>query len=161
LNPDGTLCTTLHRQGHKGIISVEESSCPIETISTTLVSYSSPVFCTTQLTGKKEQLLQQQLYELASSQVEKEMSVPQPPLSDYTTSVYHSDFNSTNRATPNDQDEIAHDMNEESVTFWRHNVDSVTGVSQSLQLTSPFHRNSAFTMPVEYYLNQPKPHDNY
>ena len=53
-----------------------------------------------------------------------------------------------------------HDLYIESpVSYWTANTNKVTGITQQTQATkSPFGKNTAFSTPIEHYLDQPKPH---
>ena len=47
---------------------------------------------------------------------------------------------------------------ESPATYWSDNIGNATGVSQVKVQSAPFHKNSAFSTPIEDYLDQPKPH---
>ena len=54
----------------------------------------------------------------------------------------------------------SHDLYSESpVSYWTSNTEKVTGITQQTQAAkSPFSKNTAFSTPIEHYLDQPKPH---
>ena len=78
----------------QGLVSLNALSSPMETCSTTNTSFTVPEPCPVQIVGKKNQLLKQQLYELASSQVDDVIN-PAPPKMDYTTTT-KGDYTSGN-----------------------------------------------------------------
>ena len=54
----------------------------------------------------------------------------------------------------------SHDLYSEApLSYWATNSDKVTGMTQQTsKAQSPFSKNTAFSTPIEHYLDQPKPH---
>ena len=63
----------------QGILSTQTTTDMESTFS---VSYSPPKPCTVKIIGKRQEILNQQLYELAKTQIDQETS---PPTIEYTS----------------------------------------------------------------------------
>ncbi|XP_011406275.1 PREDICTED: sperm-associated antigen 8-like [Amphimedon queenslandica] len=155
-NPDGTLCTNLHRVGHKGLLSVHSDSSTMETATTSGVSYTPSVHSDEfkELRGggeggKRENKLKKELYKLVESELEEEIVKAMPPPFDFKT-VTKQDFMASG-FIPQEKEQV-HNFEDDSATFWRHNIHSITGVSPVVDSSSPFKRNTAFSTPIEQRL---------
>ncbi|KAL5515702.1 hypothetical protein EMCRGX_G000906 [Ephydatia muelleri] len=153
---DGTLDPTLHRQGHKGILSTNFAAS-MEGLSTVKDSYAPASPVKVQNMGKRQELLTRQIYEMVSAEVHEEFHPPPSP-PDYTSTMkkdFHRDFVST-LPPPTKEHNV---LTEDPLTFWSDNINSITGVSQVTCSKAPFHRNAAFSTPIEQYVGQTLPHN--
>ena len=149
----------LHKYGHKGILTTNFES-KVENLSTTKDSYRQPSGSGTRAKGRKLELLEKQLIEKLSSEVQAEFHPPPSP-PDYK-SVTKRDFFS-NEFTPIERvPERFHDVvREQPLTYWSEKVNIVHGVSQVQTKDTPFRKNASFSTPVENQLNDTKPYEKW
>ncbi|XP_064400812.1 sperm-associated antigen 8-like [Halichondria panicea] len=155
---DGKLDKKLHKTGHKGILSPSPSS-PMSCTTMVQQSYQPPASIrgsTPRSVGKRQEQIVAQLYDMISSEVHEEF-LPPPPKHDYK-SITHNDFNKDFTPTVIPPTRSHNVYTESPATYWSDNIGNATGVSQVKVQSAPFHKNSAFSTPIEDYLDQPKPH---
>lgn len=156
-NEDGTLLTKLQSAGHKGILSTAAEQSSMKAGTTVKDSYQPPSPLGITTTGRRQELLKQELYAAVSAQVHEEFNPPPPPIeysSTTTKDFSKGDFTPT-KIPPTQEHSV---YGEQPVSYWTQNQGAVTGVSQVLKPAAPFAKNTAFSTPIEEYRDQPKPH---
>jgi len=147
----------LHKLGHSNVLSQTEEKRTFET--TCEVSYKPSEVKSCSRSGRRKELLEKQLYEKISSEIQEEMTPKSPPI-DYTSTT-KKDFSKefechAPKAT------MEHDVNAEMpLTFWHQNLNTVHGVTQTKQGKSPFKKNAAFSTPISESLDAQKPGDEW
>lgn len=148
---DGTLTTSLHRQGHKGILTTDLSSSMQKT-STVEETFKSPEGPRVRMTGSRREALQKALYEMVSKEVENELHPPPPPAELVSTTKH--DF--SREFEPMDLPPTKHHdlYKEDPATYWKNNMGSVMGVSKMASRDKPFHKNTHFSTPIKHQMSQ-------
>ncbi|XP_041087354.1 sperm associated antigen 8 [Polyodon spathula] len=151
----------LHKQGHRGILSVD-LLCEVTDRTTTRESYTVPKGLGVRQRGMKEELLEKYLYQKISEEVLNEFNSP-PPL-EQLISVTKRDYNIEGFKSVPPPPTKEHDYKtEQPVTYWSENSHKIQGVTAVRTRDTPFKKNSSFSKPISECLDDPMPYteENY
>ncbi|XP_026999703.1 sperm associated antigen 8 [Tachysurus fulvidraco] len=148
--------TDIHKNGHKGIITVDFSS-KLNGVSTLKSAFTSPKSTRVRKKGLRAELLQKQLIKSISEQVLAELTPrpPAPELHSVSSSVHTAQGFQCVRPTPSTGRDYRTD---EAITFWRENFDKIQGVTAVRNRDAPFKKNASFSTPIRERLD-PNPED--
>jgi len=143
----------LHMVGHSNVLTHRESDGNFET--TCASAYKPCDIAQKSKSGKRRELLEKELYEKISAQVQTEMAPSIPPI-DYTSTT-RKDFTKefqNNKPQPT----MDHNVNTEMpLTFWKQNLQDIHGVTRVEQDNTPFKKNAAFSTPIAESKDDSKP----
>ncbi|KAJ8303978.1 hypothetical protein KUTeg_017561 [Tegillarca granosa] len=154
-----TSSAQVFRDGHLGILTTDFDA-GAENITTIRASYKKPEPCGVRLTGKKEELMKQMLYEKVGKEVFSEELDPSSAEPTDFRSVTMKDFNIEGFEHKKPVPTKKHDYRKDQpVTFWSEHKDRVTGVSQVKTYDTPFRKNDGFSKPIDEYWDETQPYD--
>lgn len=158
LNNETTSGAKMFKDGHNGLLTTDFAG-GVEKLTTVRDSYRPPRGAGVRQTGKKQELLEQMLYEQVSKQVDDEFNMP--PENDPLSSTYRLDYNIEGFVPTEEEPTAAHDyVSEAPVSFWTEHKDKMHGISQiKPTFDSPFRKNASFSKPIDECFDQPKPYE--
>lgn len=147
---DATSSAQVFKDGHRGLLSVDVDT-PLEGITTYRHSYKPPHGPGVASKGRREQLLEQALYEQVGQEVDKEFNPP-PEQPDYqsvkTLSYDIPGFESTKPVPTMDHDY----RTEQPVSYWTEHCTCSHGVTaHPPTFDSAFRKNASFSTPLSEY----------
>jgi len=155
VNSGDTSSAQYHRHGHKGLLTLESDKAA-EKLTTARESYQQPKFPEVRLRGKKEELIERMLYSQVGAEVHKEFN-PLPPPTEYI-SIKQSDYDKPDFVSTKPPPTKDHNVNtEQPVTFWSTHTSKIPGLSQIKTRDTPFKKNTAFSKPIDEYLDETVP----
>ena len=157
VNSEYTSSAQLHRHGHKGLLTLDFEK-EGEKLTTATDSYRQPKFPEVRLRGKKEEIIERMLYSQIGEETHKEFNPP-PPQTEYI-SIKQQDYDKSDFVSTKPTATKDHNVNtEQAVSFWSAHTSKIPGLSQIKTRDTPFKKNTAFSKPIDEYLDQTVPYD--
>ncbi|XP_043934917.1 sperm-associated antigen 8 isoform X2 [Protopterus annectens] len=153
----------LYQHGHKGLLSIATEN-KLDGLTITKISFQHPHRAGAQVRGKREECLEQYLYQKISKDVFNELTQPPPPAKVELMSTTRQDYKVEGFKSVPPQPTMKHDYKtEQAITFWSENIQKVTGVTNIRTRDTPFKKNSSFSTPIYESMGDPEPHtlENY
>merc|ERR1711976_529442 len=158
---EATSSAQLYKDGHHGLLTINTDES-VDGRTTYKTSYKPPTGPNVGTRGRRDQMLEQALYEKVGNEVHEEFNrPPEPP--DYR-SVKTRDFDIPGFEPSKPAPTASHDYRcDQPVSYWTEHRDVAHGISNTRpQFNTVFRKNTSFSKPIDEYWepNEPQPYQH-